>query len=187
MDALLPPLDALLPPLDAFAVVELTAPPELNENSDLHADSSNEMDTNIVEDTFLPTLLTDAEDAAGHEGSKSPKSDSIDSHFDESANDGSTVKGELQLKQLSLDDFFKARKDDSDTENVDKRKFAGLIASPWLADDTEIAVRDSLNGLLDAVISEVEGQPDACGDHRNDSDEDDEQVATTILSYMETN
>lgn len=174
-------MDALLPPLDTFAVVELTAPPELNENSDSYTDqSSKEMESSAVEDTFLPANSEgDDEPADVNEDLQSPESESVvDSHIDECANDGSAVKGDLQLKQC-LDDFFEARKDDSATEMV-SRKFADLIASPGLKDDSESEVRESLNGLLDSVILEIEGHTDANADHLTESDEDDEQVTTNL-------
>jgi hypothetical protein len=168
-------MDALLPPLDTFAVVELTAPPELNENSDSSADhSSKEMEFNAVEGAFLPTNSDGVnEPAAGHEDPSD-----VDSRIDDSANHGSAVKGGLQLKQC-LDDFFEARRDDLATVMVTK-KFADPIASQWLENDAETEVRDSLNGLLDAVISEVEGHPDALFNHLNDSGQDDEQVVTNF-------
>jgi len=153
-------MDALLPPLDTFAVVELTAPPELNENTV----SPKEMATNAMEDVFLPTNL---EGAAGDEGAKLPEPESdVDSPIDESDNDRSTVQDQLQLKR-SQDDCHEAPK-------IDSLEIADLFASRSLEDDAKIEVRKSLDGLLNAVVSEIESHPD---DHlTDDSDEDAEQV-----------
>jgi hypothetical protein len=151
-------MDALLPPLDTFAVVELTAPPELNENTV----SSKEMATNVVEDVFLPTS---SEGAAGDGGAKLPETESdVDLPINESANDGLTVH-QLQLKH-NYDDLFEPQKNDN-------LELAVSVASSLLEDDAEIEVRESLDGLLNAVVSDVENHP---GDHLTDGDEDAEQV-----------
>lgn len=175
-------MDALLPPLDAFAVVELAAPPELNENYGSPANTSDETESSNAADTSFQSATSHGatvdDVVAEVEGPKSAGAESVvDMNIDECVNDDSTVKGDLQLEQSHDDDLFEHQKDDEATEKlVGLDELVGSLASPGPQDDTENEVRESLNGLLDAVVLQIDNCQDGHGNYYTESEEDEEQV-----------